>query len=78
MDLTPSFIFAGKKGNLTERAQPVGLSLALSLISIIGNVFLILWQTYVLRAELILIIIQLSFIALEMLLGLIAIVLFNR
>ena len=71
-------MFAGKKGNLTERAQPVGLSLALSIISVIGNIFLLIWQTYVLRAELILIIVQLSFISLEMLLGLVAIVLFNR
>ena len=68
----------GKKGNLTERGQPVILSVLLSIPSIIGNVFLLVWQTYVLRAELILVAIQLSFIAIEMLLGIVAVILFSR
>jgi len=69
---------AGKKGNLTERPLLVGVSLGLSLPAVLGNVFLLIWQTYLLRAELILIIIQLSFIGVEMLLGFIAIILFSR
>lgn len=63
---------------MTERAQPIGLSLALTVPSVLGNVFLLLWQTYVLRAELILICIQLSLLGLELLLGLVAIILFSR
>lgn len=69
---------SGKKGNLTERPQPVGLSLALSIPSIVGCVFLLIWQTYVLRVELILVSVQLSLIGLEFFLGLVAIILFSR
>ncbi|KAF6024096.1 TMEM216 [Bugula neritina] len=71
-------LFFGKKGNLTERPLLVGVSLGLSLPAVLGNVFLLIWQTYLLRAELILIIVQLSFIGVEMLLGFIAIILFSR
>ncbi|XP_067950715.1 transmembrane protein 216-like [Watersipora subatra] len=71
-------LFFGKRGNLTERGQPVILSILLSVPCALGHVFLLIWQTYVLRAELIIIAIELTFIAVEILLGLVAVILFSR
>ncbi|XP_072045648.1 transmembrane protein 216-like [Amphiura filiformis] len=71
-------LFFGKKGNLTEKLMHVGVSLALTLATLIGALYLILWQTYVLRAELILSVILLAFLALETVFSIITIVTFAR
>ncbi|NXO03839.1 TMM80 protein, partial [Rhinopomastus cyanomelas] len=44
----------GSKGNLTEEEAPLGLSLALTVASVILAVYFLMWQTYVLRADVIL------------------------
>ncbi|XP_014664689.1 PREDICTED: transmembrane protein 216-like [Priapulus caudatus] len=71
-------LFLGQKGNLTERGMAVGLSLVLSMATLVGFLYLTLWQTYVLRLEVILTGIGLAFIGLELIFGLISIISFAR
>ncbi|NXP47286.1 TMM80 protein, partial [Heliornis fulica] len=61
-DLTLLFIMAilevlrlhlGSKGNLTEEEVPLGLSLAITVGSVILSVYFLVWQTYVLKADVI-------------------------
>nr|XP_006813800.1 PREDICTED: transmembrane protein 216-like [Saccoglossus kowalevskii] len=68
----------GKKGNLTERTISLLLSVVLSLPMIFAHVYLLIWQTYVLRAEIILNSIQLVFLGLELVFSIIAIITFAR
>ncbi|KGL73813.1 Transmembrane protein 80, partial [Tinamus guttatus] len=44
----------GSKGNLTEEEAPLGLSLVLTVGSALLCVYFVAWQTYVLRADVIL------------------------
>ncbi|KFQ26358.1 PREDICTED: transmembrane protein 80-like, partial [Merops nubicus] len=46
--------YLGSQGNLREEEAPLGLSLALTLGSVGVSVHFLLWQSYVLRAEVIL------------------------
>ncbi|KAK3585673.1 hypothetical protein CHS0354_020239 [Potamilus streckersoni] len=71
-------IFFASKGNLTERILGVIVSILLSIPAILGAVFILLWQTYVLRADVILAAIQLSFLGLELIFGIISIITFAR
>ncbi|XP_077863530.1 transmembrane protein 216-like [Saccoglossus kowalevskii] len=71
-------LFMGKKGNLTERTISLLLSVVLSLPMIFAHVYLLIWQTYVLRAEIILNSIQLVFLGLELVFSIIAIITFAR
>lgn len=53
--LTSAFCFhPGCKGNLTEEEAPLGLSLAVSVGSVVFSVYFLVWQTYVLKADVIL------------------------
>lgn len=53
--LTSAFCFhPGSKGNLTEEEAPLGLSLAVSVGSVVLSVYFLVWQTYVLKADVIL------------------------
>ncbi|XP_076466464.1 transmembrane protein 216-like isoform X2 [Babylonia areolata] len=71
-------LFFGKKGNLTEQIVGVVISVLLSIPSLLGALFLLLWQTYVLRVEVILSGIQIAFIGLELVFGIISIITFAR
>ncbi|CAH1794529.1 unnamed protein product [Owenia fusiformis] len=71
-------IFFGQKGNLTERMVAVVLCIALSIPSLFGALYFLLWQTYVLRIEVILSAIQLAFLGLELIFGVISVVTFAR
>lgn len=71
-------ILTGMKGNLTERIFQVVLSLALTAIGVVIIVYLLLWQTYTLRAELILCVILGVFYALEFIFGIVSIITFGR
>eukprot|EP00047_Mylnosiga_fluctuans_P022468 m.120373 g.120373 ORF g.120373 m.120373 type:complete len:145 (+) comp9270_c0_seq7:17-451(+) len=71
-------LFFGMKGNLTERKFPVFLCLALTIATLIVYIFFHLWQTYVLRAEVILSAIAYVFQACEIFLGLAAAANFAR
>ncbi|NXT03040.1 TMM80 protein, partial [Jacana jacana] len=44
-------LYLGVKGNLTEEEAPLGLSLALTVGSVVLSVYFLVWQTYVLRAD---------------------------
>jgi len=59
-------IFMGRKGNLTEKTAPVLVSLALCVPSILGTIYFLIWQSYVLRLEVILCGIQLAMQGLEL------------
>ncbi|NXJ84375.1 TMM80 protein, partial [Trogon melanurus] len=47
-------LYLGVKGNLTEEEAPLGLSLAITVSSAILSVYFLVWQTYVLKADVIL------------------------
>lgn len=71
-------LFFARKGNLTERIVGVIVSILLSIPSILGAIFYLYWQTYVMRADVILAGIQLGFIGLQLVFGIIAIITFAR
>jgi len=54
-------IHLSRNGNLTERQIPILASLAFSFTSVLGSVYILLWQTYVLRLEIIFSCIQAAF-----------------
>ncbi|XP_039289371.1 transmembrane protein 216-like [Nilaparvata lugens] len=66
-------IFLGRKGNLTQKAGPIMMSLFLTIPSFLSVVYLLLWQTYVLRLEVILCYIELVMECLESVLGVVCI-----
>ncbi|XP_038049006.1 transmembrane protein 216-like [Patiria miniata] len=71
-------LFLGKKGNLTEKIIHLGVSLGIGLATLFFGLYLFLWQTYVLRIELILVAIEMAFLFFEAIFGLIAIITFAR
>jgi len=54
------------------------MSVIFTITSFFGFLYLLLWQSYVLRADVILNSIQIVFIALEMILSIVCIVVFSR
>ena len=71
-------LLAGYKGNLTEHVLIVAMSLIFTVTSFFGFLYLLLWQTYVLRADVILNSIQIAFICLEIIFSIICIIVFAR
>ncbi|XP_009459386.1 PREDICTED: transmembrane protein 216, partial [Nipponia nippon] len=71
-------IFFGSKGNLCQRKVPLSISLALTVPAAVMATYYLLLQTYALRLEAILNAILLLFYALELLLGILALVSFSR
>ncbi|XP_071113905.1 transmembrane protein 216-like [Haliotis cracherodii] len=71
-------LFFGQKGNLTEQTVGVIVCVLLSIPALFGALFIILWQTYVLRVEVILAAIQLALIGLELIFSIISIITFAR
>ena len=71
-------VSTGKKGNLTEQIVGVVISVLLSIPSLFGALFLLLWQSYVLQAEVVLSGIQIAFIGLELIFGIVSIITFAR
>ncbi|KAM6359961.1 transmembrane protein 80 isoform 1-T1 [Alca torda] len=47
-------LYLGSKGNLTEEEAPLGLSLVMTVGSVILSVYFLVWQTYVLKADVVL------------------------
>ncbi|XP_067946758.1 transmembrane protein 216-like [Watersipora subatra] len=64
-------IFWGMKGNLTERRLACFISIAMSVTSLCGALYFVLWQTYVLMLEFILLAIHMSFVVLETIFGIV-------
>ncbi|NXP05855.1 TMM80 protein, partial [Thinocorus orbignyianus] len=69
-------LYLGWKGNLTEEEAPLGLSLALTVGSVALSVYFLLWQTYVLRADVVINAVLLLTYGLESLLKVVAIAAF--
>eukprot|EP00112_Aurelia_sp_Birch-Aquarium-sp1_P007392 Seg1804.6 transcript_id=Seg1804.6/GoldUCD/mRNA.D3Y31 product="Transmembrane protein 216" protein_id=Seg1804.6/GoldUCD/D3Y31 len=62
-------VFFGYKGNLAERKISLVYSIILSIPVIVALLYLILWQTYVLRIEIILCSLVLIFVGFEVILS---------
>ncbi|XP_054054738.1 transmembrane protein 80 isoform X2 [Rissa tridactyla] len=69
-------LYLGSKGNLTEEEAPLGLSLVMTVGSVILSVYFLVWQTYVLKADVILNALLLFTYGLESLLKVVAIAAF--
>lgn len=69
---------AASKGNKTEQIPPLFWSLLLSISVITANAYYIDMQTYVMRVDVILNVVSLSFVGLEFILSLIAMIYFSR
>ncbi|KAJ8402947.1 hypothetical protein AAFF_G00362610 [Aldrovandia affinis] len=65
-------LYWGMRGNLQESEKYVGVSLALTGITVLLSVYFLLWQSYVLRADVIINAVLLSIYLLAALLGLVA------
>lgn len=70
--------FSAQKGNLTERIVGVVISILPSIPAVLGALYLILWQTYVLQVDVILAAIQAAFIGLELIFGIVSMINFAR
>lgn len=71
-------IFLGYKGNLAEHTLSLVLSLVLGIPVLFIDLFVLLWQTYVLRIEAILVGIALVLLGLEMIFSVASILTFQR
>ena len=71
-------LFQASKGNKTEQIRPLFWSLLLSISVITANAYYIDMQTYVMRVDIILNVVSLSFVGLEFILSLIAMIYFSR
>lgn len=56
-----SRIALGSKGNLTDKAPPIVISTVLNISTILGTLYLIKWQTYVIYLEIVIGYIELTF-----------------
>ncbi|KFW95344.1 Transmembrane protein 80, partial [Phalacrocorax carbo] len=66
----------GSKGNLTEEEAPLGLSLVITVGSVILSAYFLAWQTYVLKADVIINAVLLFTYGLESVLKVVAIAAF--
>ncbi|CAH1738127.1 unnamed protein product [Aphis gossypii] len=64
-----SRIALGSKGNLTDKAPPIVISSILNISTILGTLYLIRWQTYVIYLEIIIGYIELTFESICFVLG---------
>ncbi|XP_063294870.1 transmembrane protein 80 [Pelobates fuscus] len=71
-------LYFGTKGNLTEEELPLGFSLFLTAGNIILSIYFIVWETYILRADIIINAILLVLYGLEVILELFTIAAFFR
>jgi len=71
-------IFLGTKGNKTEQAGPLVMSLVLCLPALTGFAYFLRLQIYVTRADLVLNGISMAFVGLELLLSLLTIITFVK
>lgn len=67
-------IYLGRRGNLTERGLPIVLGIVLTIPSSLATLYFLLWQTHVLRLEMILCSIQLVLLASEVVIAILCLV----
>ena len=68
----------GKRGNLTNKAIFIFVNILFHIPSILSLIYLVMWQTYILRIELIVVNIAIIFNGLEFIMALIAMIRVNR
>lgn len=71
-------IYLGRKGNLTERVLPILIGIVLTIPSSLATLYFLLWQSYVLRLEVILCSIQLVLLASEMIIAIMCLIAIYR
>lgn len=71
-------IYLGRKGNLTERVLPILIGIVLTIPSSLATLYFLLWQSYVLRLEMILCSIQLVLLASEMIIAIMCLIAIYR
>ncbi|PFX27051.1 transmembrane protein 216-like [Stylophora pistillata] len=71
-------IFLGYKGNLAERTMALIFSVVLGIPVLFIDLFILLWQTYVLRIEVVLVSVALAFLGFEIIFSFAAIFTFKR
>lgn len=71
-------IYLGRKGNLTERGIPILIGIILTIPSSLATLYLLLWQYYVLRLEVILCSIQLVLLASELVIAIMCLIAIYR
>lgn len=71
-------VHTGKKGNLTNKLIFLVVNFLLHIPSMLSLVYLMLWQTYILRLEMLLISTALGFHAFEIMLGIAVAIHINR
>lgn len=71
-------LFLGYKGNLAERILSLGLSLLLAIPVLFIDLFILLWQTYVLRLEAILVCLALVLLGIEVIFTIATMITFKR
>ncbi|XP_069757746.1 transmembrane protein 80-like isoform X3 [Narcine bancroftii] len=71
-------LYHGFKGNLTEETVPIVINLVLTIGSMLLSLYYLLWQTYVLKADVIMNAILLIIYGLEEILDIIAVSSFAR
>ncbi|XP_053576172.1 transmembrane protein 80 [Bombina bombina] len=76
--LEPLRLYLGTKGNLMEKEIPLGASLILTTGNILLSIYFLVWETYILRADVIINAILLVLYGLEVILGVFAIAAFFR
>lgn len=67
-------LFMARKGNLTDSWPPLTASLLLNVPSILGVLYCFLWQTYILRIEVIVVLIEIICETMVFVLGLLHVV----
>ena len=69
---------SGQQGNLTERVTASVISLLMIFAVFVGVLYLLLWQTYVLWLEAVLIMVEMAFLTIEIIFAFITIATFAR
>lgn len=71
-------IYLGRRGNLTEKGLPFLLGIILMVPSALATLYFLLWQTYVLRLEIILCSIQLVLLVSELVISVMCLIAMYR
>lgn len=71
-------MYLGQQGNLTERVTASVISLLMIFAVFVGVLYLLMWQTYVLWLEAVLICVEMAFLAFEIIFAFITILTFAR
>ncbi|XP_050464145.1 transmembrane protein 216-like [Cataglyphis hispanica] len=67
-------IYLGRKGNLTERGIPIFIGIVLTVPSMLATLYFLLWQSRVLKLEMILCSIQLVLLTSEMVIAIMCLI----